>query len=67
MKDEPPLPTISETSPNNSGNNTVGRNVGKGWMGMLGGAQGAVPSPASSGGHEDDHSQRLYVLSIIGK
>lgn len=25
------------------------------------GGHGAVPSPASSGGHEDDHSQRLYV------
>ena len=40
---------------------TVGRNIGKGWMT----GHGAVPSPASSGGHEDDHSQRLYV-SLLG-
>ena len=37
---------------------TVGRNIGKGWMT----GHGAVPSPASSGGLEDDHSQRLCVL-----
>jgi len=39
---------------------TVGRNIGKGWVGMVGG-HGAIVSPASSGGQEDDHSQRLYV------
>jgi hypothetical protein len=40
---------------------TVGRNIGKGWMT----GHGAVPSPASSGGLEDDHSQRLCVLFFI--
>ena len=39
---------------------TVGRNIGKGWMT----GHGAVPSPASSGGLEDDHSQRLCVLFL---
>ena len=29
------------------------------------GGHGAVPSPASSGGHEDDHSQRLYVSQYL--
>lgn len=61
VRDEPPLPSGSGIG-NGSGtspNNAIGRNVGKGWMGMIGGVQGAVPSPASSGGHEDDHSQRL--------
>lgn len=64
MRDEPPLLTAGHgMSPPNP---TIGRNVGKGWIGMIGGAHGAIPSPASSGGHEDDHSQRLYVpLSTI--
>lgn len=38
----------------------MGRNIGKGWVGLVGG-HGAIVSPASSGGQEDDHSQRLYV------
>lgn len=73
MRDEPPLPNAnlgggghghasgSGMGQGTSPNNVVGRNVGKGWIGMLGGggAQGAIPSPASSGGLEDDHSQRL--------
>jgi hypothetical protein len=44
VRDEPPTTAT-----------TVGRNIGKGWMT----GHGAVPSPASSGGLEDDHSQRL--------
>lgn len=61
VRDEPPVPTANGTS--TSPNTATGRNIGKGWIGMIGGAHGAVPSPASSGGHEDDHSQRLYVVS----
>jgi hypothetical protein len=49
VRDEPPTTAT-----------TVGRNIGKGWMT----GHGAVPSPASSGGLEDDHSQRLCVFFL---
>jgi len=42
----------------------------KNWITMMNGLGGAgrdggTESPASSGGLEDDHSQRLYVLVVI--
>lgn len=65
MRDEPAPVTGVPGNGMSPSNPTIGRNIGKGWVGGIMGTHGAIPSPASSGGtHEEDHSQRLSVLFV---